>query len=532
MYSRRSLDLNKNGIGRSVPRSLDNIELKPYVDRNGIKPALLRELGRPARHRIHGSSKILDSIDEAIRASGLSDGGTISFHHNLRNGDLVLNMVLDRIARMGIKGLRLFPSALFPVHEPIIKHIENGVITSIEGSLNGPVGKFVSYGGLERPVVLRSHSGRVRALAHGEVEIDVAFLGVSSCDLLGNANGLSGPSAFGPCGYLKADSLYAKRTVLITDDLVKFPCTPMSLHSTDIDNIVLVDSIGDNSGIVSGTMKITEDPMRLKIADHVMNMLRSGDLLNDEFSFQAGSGGISLAITKYIGDHYRKMGQKASFAVGGTTSFLVQMLKDGTLDKLIDAQSFDLEAIRSLSENKGHHELAIDQYANIHSGGTFTEMEKCAFLSATEVDLDFNVNVNTHSDGMLLHGIGGHQDVAYGSDLTVITVPMLRRSNPIIREKVITCTTPGELIDVVATEAGLAFNTTTVRKDRLQRNEELQRSCEKEGIPTFSIVELRKRSLHMGGVDIEAKLGDQLIGIVKYIDGSVLDSIWNVLPDH
>ncbi len=529
MYHGANVDITLNSLGRKVPLKIGDRSFIPYADHIGIAPQMEREIGRPTRHRMTGSSKILKSIDDAIRSTGLSDGMTISFHHNLRNGDLVLNMVMDRISKMGIRGLRLFPSALFPVHEPIIDHIKNGVVTSIEGSLNGPIGSYVSKGNLDEPVVLRSHSGRARALSQGEVSVDVAFLGVSACDELGNSNGVIGPSSFGSCGYLKADSLFARKTVLITDNLVDFPCIPMSIRSTDIDHIVEVDSIGDNSGIVSGTMKITNDPMKLRIADIVMEMLRSYDILDSSFSFQAGSGGISLAITKYIGDHYRKTGKQASFAVGGTTRYLVDMLNEGTINKLIDAQSFDLKAIESLRDNRDHIELFIDQYANLHTGGTFTEMEKCAFLSATEVDTNFNVNVNTHSDGMLLHGIGGHQDVAYGSDITVITIPLIRKKNPIIREDVLTITTPGELIDVIATERGLAINTTTVRKDRLQRNEELKSICERSGVPIFSIDELRKISFEHGAVERVPILGDQLVGIVKYIDGTVLDSIWNVL---
>ena len=37
-------------------------------------------------------------------------------------------------------------------------------------------------------------------------------------------------------------------------------------------------------------------------------------------------------------------------------------------------------------------------------------------LGATEVDTDFNANVNTEADGALLHGTGGHQDTAAGGE--------------------------------------------------------------------------------------------------------------------
>ena len=42
--------------------------------------------------------KLLSSLREAIEACGLGDGMTVSFHHHLRNGDYVLNMVMAEIA--------------------------------------------------------------------------------------------------------------------------------------------------------------------------------------------------------------------------------------------------------------------------------------------------------------------------------------------------------------------------------------------------------------------------------------------------
>ena len=40
-------------------------------------------------------NKLKNSLREAIEAAGLRSGMTISFHHHLRNGDHVLNMVLE-----------------------------------------------------------------------------------------------------------------------------------------------------------------------------------------------------------------------------------------------------------------------------------------------------------------------------------------------------------------------------------------------------------------------------------------------------
>lgn len=81
--------------------------VKPYTEAsrqiNAVKP---------------GDQKLLASIREAIEKTGLKDGMTIFFHHHFREGDYVINMVMDEIARMGIKDLTIEPSSIANVHEP------------------------------------------------------------------------------------------------------------------------------------------------------------------------------------------------------------------------------------------------------------------------------------------------------------------------------------------------------------------------------------------------------------------------------
>ena len=107
-------------------------------------------------------SKLVASIKEAIEQCGLKDGMTISFHHHMRNGDYVLNMVMEAIAEMGFKNLTVNASSVFDVHEPIIDHIKNGVVTGIECNyMGGKVGKAISEGLMDKPVIFRSHGSRV-----------------------------------------------------------------------------------------------------------------------------------------------------------------------------------------------------------------------------------------------------------------------------------------------------------------------------------------------------------------------------------
>ena len=65
-------------------------------------------------------NKLVSSVKEAVRLSGLKDGMTISFHHHLRNGDFVLNMVLEAAAELGIKDLTVNASSLFEIHAPLV----------------------------------------------------------------------------------------------------------------------------------------------------------------------------------------------------------------------------------------------------------------------------------------------------------------------------------------------------------------------------------------------------------------------------
>ena len=120
------------------------------------------------------NSKLV-TLEEAIKRSGLQNGMTISFHHHFRGGDKVVNMVVDKLAEMGFKNLKLAASSLSDVHAPLIDHIKNGVITGISTSgLRGALADAISHGLMKEPVVFRSHGGRGSAIANGELKIDVA----------------------------------------------------------------------------------------------------------------------------------------------------------------------------------------------------------------------------------------------------------------------------------------------------------------------------------------------------------------------
>ena len=470
----------------------------------------------PSIRKKREGGKIAATLEEAFRLAEVRDGMTISFHHHLRDGDLVVNMALDVLAKMGIRDLVLAPSALFPVHEDILRHVRSGVVRSIEGSVNGPVGRAASEGLFSSPVILRSHGGRARAMQSGELHVDIAVIGAPAADAMGNLSGISGPSACGSLGYAFTDAQYADRVIAVTDNLVSYPAVPFSIPQTLVDWVVPVERIGIPEKIVSGTLRVTRDPLRLIIARQVAKIVEESGLFLDGFSMQAGAGGISLAASAFIREKMKAAGIRGSFISGGITGQSVEMLEEGLFSSLLDVQSFDLEAVASLASNRNHAEMSASFYANTASKGCSVDMLDVAVLGATQVDLDFNVNVNTESDGILLHGVGGHMDTAAGAAMTVIVTPLFRGRMPMVVDRVLTVTTPGHTVDVVVTERGVAVN--PQRKDLLE-------NLRGKGIPLVEIGDLKKMAEELTGVPAAPLFGEKVIGIVEYRDGTIIDTI-------
>jgi citrate lyase subunit alpha/citrate CoA-transferase len=137
-------------------------------------------------------------------------------------------------------------------------------------------------------------------------------------------------------------------------------------------------------------------------------------------------------------------------------------------------------------------------------------------LGATEVDIHFNANVVTHSDGALLHGIGGWQNCLFAK-CTILAVPSFRDRIPVLVDKVTTLCGPGELIDVVATERGIAIN---------PRRTDLIEAAKKCTVPIKPIEQLKAEVDRItGGPPEPVPLGDKIVAAVKWVDGTVIDSV-------
>ncbi len=465
-------------------------------------------------------NKLVKSIREAVALSGVNDGMTVSFHHHLRNGDFVLNMVMQEIADAGIKNINVNASSLFDVHAPLIKHIENGVVTGVSADyISAGLGRAFSHGVLKNPVQFRTHGGRPADISLGRTPIDVAFIAAPTADPMGNCTGKFGKSACGSLGYAFADAMYAKKVVVITDNLVPYPLQGSSITEDYVDFVVTVDAIGDPKGIVSGTTQITRDPVGLVMAANAAKVIEASGLLKDGFSFQTGAGGASLAAAKFLKDIMVRDQIHGSFGLGGITGYMVDMLHAGCFEKLLDVQCFDLKAVESIRSDPRHIEISSMRYASPVSKSAAVDSLDVVILGATEIDTDFNVNVHTDSNGYIMGGSGGHSDTAAGAKLSMIIAPMFRARLPIVTDRVTCISTPGKDIDVLVTQGGIAVN---------PKNQELKARLKDAGLPVVDIAELKAKTEKITGTPKKLPKGDRVVAEVIGRNGDISDLIYNI----
>ncbi|MEE9270728.1 MAG: citrate lyase subunit alpha [Candidatus Krumholzibacteria bacterium] len=510
-----------NKVGRRVPTTVNGMTQTPFQGVGAFTPQSAKH-GPPVRscsdYPDDGDKRVPD-LETALRKCGIKDGMVISSHHHLRNGDRVALLALQAAASIGVKDLVWFPSASFPCQAPVIDLMEQGVVHHIEGSMNGPLGEYCSRGKMRGLGVLRSHGGRWQAIQDGEVKIDIAVIAAPTADAFGNADGSHGPSACGSLGFALADSTYADRVIVVTDNLVPFPCIPWQIQGNNVDYVVEVNSIGDPAKIVSGTTQITKSPDRLLVAEYVARFLRDAGIMRDGFSFQAGAGGIALAFVDYLKDMMKQAGIKARFVRGGSTRLLADLLRDGLTDYILDGQTFDLAGVESIGSNPRHVATSPFTSYNFHGKGNFASMVDAVVLGATEVDVNFNANVVTHSDHMLLHGIGGWQN-CLAAGCTILALPSFRNRIPVIIDEVTTITGPGDLIDVVICERGIAVN---------PKRTDLLKQLRGSDLPIRSIEELKEDVERIvGGKPERTQPNDNPVAVVKWVDGTLLDTVWQV----
>lgn len=462
-------------------------------------------------------SKVLEDIRSAIEASGLKDGMTISFHHHFRNGDFVAAQVMAVIHEMGIKDLFVCASSLGKAQASLVPMIEDGTITGISSSgVRDEIGEAISQGKLKTPAWIRTHGGRVRAIETGDLHIDVAFIGAPTSDEYGNSAGKGGKSDCGVLSYAEVDSRYADKVVVITDTLVPFPNEPAGIKGINVDYVVKVDQAGDAKKIAGNAIRMTDDPRELMIAEYAAKCVAYTEWFKDGFSFQTGAGGSSLACTQFLKPYMDQADVRMGFALGGITKPMVELLKEGYIRKIADTQDFDIPSVESVNSTPGHYEISTSEYANPMNKGAYVNKLDYVILGALEIDLDFNVNVVVGSDGKIQGAPGGHTDTCAGSKVSIIVSPLIRGRLTTVRDRVTSVTTPGESVDILVTDYGVAIN---------PRRTDLQDQLAKTDLPIKTIEELRDIAYGIVGQPEDIQYEDQVVALVEYRDGTIIDVI-------
>ena len=508
-----------NKAGRDIPEEILQATGKEVFQGIYYKDGIEFQKQGPVTKVVmnHDTSKMVDSIHEALVKCGAHDGMTLGFHHHFREGDLIVNMVMHEVHKMGIRDVTICASSLGKAHDELLPYIEDGTITGIESSgVWGKIGEAISRGKLKGLAIMRSHGGRVRAIQTGETVIDISFIGAPTCDDYGNCRGIGGKSDCGVLSYSFVDGNHANKVVAVTDCLVPFPNYPAHIAMTKVDYVCVVDAIGNPEKIATGAAKPTTDVRKLLMADYCTKVVVNAPYFKEGFSYQTGVGGASIASTVLLMKIMEERGIRMGFGVGGLTKAMCDLLDKGLVNCLLDTQDFDLDAVRSV-KNPRHFRISAGAYANPFNKGAFVNKLDYVILAALEVDVKFNCNVVVGSDGIITGAQGGHPDTAAGAKCTIVITPLLQGRIPAICTDVTTVTTPGECVDVVVTDYGVAIN--PLRQDLIEAMKDV------DDIPFRTIEELRDRAYQITGEPERVQFGDRVVGIIESRDGTIMDVV-------
>ena len=513
-----------NAVGRDIPEEILKQTGKEVFQGNYYKDGKPFHKAGPMVTPVmnHDHDKMVKDIHEALVKCNAHDGMTVSFHHHFRDGDLVVCMVMKEIQKMGLKDITISASSLGKAHDDLVPMIEDGTITNIESSgVRGKIGEAISHGKLKGLATMRSHGGRVRALVTGETHVDIAFIGAPTCDEYGNCRGIGGKTNCGVLSYSYVDGNQADYVVAVTDCLVPFPNYPAHISMTKVDYVCVVDAIGIPEKIATGAAKPTTDQRKLMMAEYCTQVVANTPYFKDGFSYQTGVGGASMASTISLTKIMQERNIKMGFGVGGLTKPMCDLLDNGMVRVLLDTQDFDLDAVKNV-KNPNHHRISAGAYANPMNKGAFVNKLDYVILAALEVDTHFNCNVVVGSDGVITGAQGGHPDTAQGAKCTIVIAPLLQGRIPAICTDVTTVTTPGESVDIVVTDYGVAVN--PARPDLL---EALQKA---DCVPLKTIEELRDIAYSIVGEPEKVQFGDRVVGIIEARDGTIMDVVREVKP--
>lgn len=157
-----------NAVGRDIPDEILMLTGKEVFHGNGYYDGYeYRKTGPLTKCVIRsGGNKLADSLRDVLVKCGIKDGMTLGFHHHFREGDYVVNMVMQEIHKMGIKNITLCASSLGKAQDCLVQYIEDGTITNIQSSgVRGKIGQAISrvnFRDLQLCVHMEGESGQLK----------------------------------------------------------------------------------------------------------------------------------------------------------------------------------------------------------------------------------------------------------------------------------------------------------------------------------------------------------------------------------
>ena len=276
---------------------------------------------------------------------------------------------------------------------------------------------------------------------------------------------------------------------------------------TKVDCVVVVDAIGIPEKIATGAAKPTTDQRKLMMAEYCTQVVVNTPYFKDGFSYQTGVGGASIASTISLTRIMKERNIKMGFGVGGLTKPMCDLLDMGMVRVLMDTQAFDLDAVNNVI-NPAHHRITAGAYANPFNKGAFVNKLDYVILASL--------------DGVITGAQGGHPDTAQGAKCTIVICPLLQGRIPAICSEVTTVTTPGESVDIVVTDYGVAVNP--------NRHDLLECLRKADCVPLKTIEELRDIAYSIVGEPDPVEFGDRIVGIIEARDGTIMDVVRQVKP--
>ena len=354
------------------------------------------------------------------------------------------------------------------------------------------------------------------------IHADFALLGTYKCDEYGNCSGMGGKTNCGVLSYAYVDAEMADYVVAVTDCLVDYPNYPAEINQTKVDYVCVVDQIGIPEKIATGAAKPTTDQRKILMAEYCTQVVANTPYFKDGFSYQTGVGGASIASTISLSKIMEEKNIHMGLGVGGLTKPMCELLDRGLARKLVDTQDFDLDAVNNVASNPNHFPISAGEYASPMNKGAFVNKLDYVILASLEVDTHFNCNVVVGSDGIITGAQGGHPDTAQGAKCTIVIAPLLQGRIPAICTDVTTVTTPGESVDIVVTDYGVAVNP--------RRPDLLEALKAADCVPLKTIEELRDIAYSIVGEPEKVQFGDRIVGIIEARDGTVMDVVREVKP--